>query len=268
MIFSKIAGRAAFAAAALAGLGLPAANAQSQDPVINPGAIVRGYDFNHIEPILKELGLATETVTFAQPGIGEATVLVGRASGTVLIFMPWACNSANANKCAGLIMRAYYSTQTSPALRNSFMERSQMGAVAQTGDVTYLQRYLIGDYGYTRGAFAIDVAVFARVANELYTTINGNGAAGNTISFDASATPQAADAPPGKAMPGDDFADRLNARQKIGNSPEATDSASILRAAISAAAGDDMHAAAMSAGYSLTAASAAIDAAYVNNPAN
>ena len=196
--------------------------AQTQDPVSNPRGIVSGYDIVHIEPILKEMGLTTETANTSQPGISAAPVVVGRGGGVTIVFTPWACNSPRANKCAGLIMRAYYPKSTSDALRNTFNTNWQMGSVVGAGDITYLQRYLIGDYGYTRGAFAVDVGVFARVASELLTVIqNGGAGTTNQVSFDVptvdTPTPQASNAPPGKPMPGDDLADSLNAQQKIGN---------------------------------------------------
>ena len=189
---------------------------QAQIQEENLSEVFTSYDITTLSALLSSAGLTFRQSTTAA-GDEYITISFG---GLNHILQPAACVEGT---CRGLRMvTAFREGAPDIATANRFNAAYWPSRIFTDGNAMFFHRYLIGDYGYTRGAFFVNLAVFAGTSAQ-FTNFSGPGPRSNSISFEPSVTPDLIitpsiqNAPPGVPMPGDDMANDLNARQKIGN---------------------------------------------------
>ncbi|MHA7872850.1 MAG: YbjN domain-containing protein [Hyphococcus sp.] len=189
-----------------------AAGAIAKAQLSNATEVVENYDIENVESLLSDLGVEY-TRRQARDG---SDYLIFANGGVNYILHPKACGGAG---CMGLRMLCIFTDlgATLDAANNFNAMHNPTRLIVEGSDAIF-HRYLIGDYGYTRGTFTVNLSVFVS-APESYSRINsaGDDASAGMISFEtlinAPAAPQ--NVKPGKPMPGDNLADDLNASQKI-----------------------------------------------------
>ncbi|MEM9705300.1 MAG: hypothetical protein AAF850_04395 [Pseudomonadota bacterium] len=197
-------------AAASALLVSTVANAQ-QGAVSNPYGVLSNVDLVTLAPVITELGVPFEVTTLA----GRQALRLN-VNGAVVALRPRVCRGANGGGCVGLEMMGFYSGVAPLDAANRYNDETPPSKAIVTDGGTVVHRYLIADYGLTRGSFAIDLQVFGSIVTKFGDYI-GQGSA-STVSFKeyiASGGKSVQNVPPGKPMPGDDMADVLNANMAI-----------------------------------------------------
>lgn len=188
-----------------------------------PDGMMPSFNFQFVEPTLQAAG-----VPYRRMQINENfSVLEMSINGVTFLAAPLACQNA---MCAGFMLEKSFDGTLNADQMAAMNSRNKIVTVSRPKDSpkTMANRYLIGDYGYIRGSFIVNLLVFANIVKKLEIEI-ASGAA-SSVSYDpsAAASPSAPVAPGVKIL-GDDFADKLNARQKsvmVSNqSPEPTSSA-------------------------------------------
>ena len=192
------------------------AYAQSSPLVSNPRGVIRAFDLANLENIVGELG---GEIVGRQTMDSGNQVMGAKFGGLTIVLAPRACDGENQTQCRGLVMEALFRDRVPLSVANNYNsnEFSTKAVVIDDGRA-FTQRYLIADYGMSRGTLAVNIAVFA-MATDNFIKLIRQGATANQISFRIGATTGEAprNVPPGKPMPGDNLADDLNARQKIAN---------------------------------------------------
>ncbi|MGV6819471.1 MAG: hypothetical protein ACWA5T_03115 [Parvularcula sp.] len=157
-----------FAAIAAFSLTVFGAGAQAQDVINNASGIIPSVSLSDIEPVLKEVGFETEIKT-----INNESLMVVRALGKTLVMFPKACQPDGS--CAGLWMFAYLNGTSSLEAVNSFNQVAKPARASMVNNKVVLDRYLIADYGITRGSFIINVGVMAGMVDQWfqYSKIQG-----------------------------------------------------------------------------------------------
>jgi hypothetical protein len=186
-----------------------AANAE----VMNKTALLPNFDLANVESVLNEMGVSHARDQLAGGAVIVATIDEG-AMPIKIVFAPRACDNG---PCVGLMMLGFFQG-ADLTQNNEYTRRMNPTAAFAEGQVTLLKRYLIGDHGYTRGTFEVDVVVFYSAIKQ-FIDYRSTGGTSNMISFEQVNLPTdtPANVAPGKPMPGDDLANALNAQQKIGN---------------------------------------------------
>ena len=147
--------KSVFFAAMTAMLAFVAGSASAQEIVSNPRGIVPSVSLSDVAPVLEEMGAQVEI------GSGEnAGAMLVRYQGRVLIFRERACRSAGV--CYGLQMVAKITASTDFNTVNQFNTGSPPTRAVLVGGDLFLDRYLIADFGITRGSLAVNVAVFTK----------------------------------------------------------------------------------------------------------
>lgn len=173
------------AAACFAGYVLPsAAIAQSTQ---NLREYVPNFDMPTIEPILTEMGVVHER----RSSTDGTPYLFATLQNIKFQLWPTSCDSATKSKCAGLQMMAFFPGESLENL-NSFNRFPATKATLLNPNQSVVSRYLIGDYGYTKGTFVVNVSVF--VAMALKYQRREHAQPSNTISLQAEAADSAASA--------------------------------------------------------------------------
>ena len=195
----KIISALAIAGAAFTG----AANAQ----IANPTGIVSSYNVDVVESLLTELGIGSQR---AQASNGT-TYLVATIDSVNHVLHPMACEQG---VCKGLrLLTIFENSQVDLQTANRFnTQHNPTRMIIENTDMIF-HRYLIGDYGYARGNFLTNLAVFTLAPSSYRSMVNPTA---NTISYqsmqDAPLAPQ--NVKPGAPLPTDNVANELNASQK------------------------------------------------------
>jgi hypothetical protein len=171
-------------------------------------SVMPSFNFQFVEPTLQAANIPYQRLKISE----NFSVLEITINDVKFIAAPTACQNA---MCAGFQLEKSIDRTLSADQMMTLNSGSQVIKVSRpkTSSKTFITRYLIGDYGYVRGSFLVNLAVFAslvkKVEGELFV------GAGSSVSLDPSAAPLL-DRPvaPGIKIVGDDFADTLNARQK------------------------------------------------------
>jgi hypothetical protein len=171
-------------------------------------SVMPSFNFQFVEPTLQ-----AANIPYQRMNIGAGfSVLEITINDVKFVAAPTACQNA---MCAGFQMEKSIDGTFSADQMMTLNSRSQVIKAVQPrgSSKTFITRYLIGDYGYVRGSFLVNLAVFANAVKKIEGELAAG--AGSSVSFDPSAAPLP-DAPvaPGVKILGDDFADTLNARQK------------------------------------------------------
>lgn len=144
-------------AAATALLAVTGASAQG---IANPTGVVANVSFVAIQPLLSEIG-----ATYSMQKIGDNDVLVVKAGPRTLLFRQAACSGYG--NCAGLIMEAVINDQLPPEqMINYFNQLSNVSTAVRYNNALVLERYLIADYGITRGSLAVNIMAFTNSIND------------------------------------------------------------------------------------------------------
>ena len=180
------------------------ANAQ----ITNPNGIVGSYNIDVVESLMTELGIGTQQ---SQASDGT-TYLVATIDGVNHVLHPRACEQG---VCKGLrLLTIFENSPVNLETANMFNTQHNPTRMIVENSSMIFHRYLIGDYGYARGNFLTNLAVFIQAAPSYRSMINPTA---NTISFqslqDAPSAPR--NVKPGAPLPTDNVADQLNASQKI-----------------------------------------------------
>lgn len=151
------------AAAAAISIGFAAtASAQSGAPVSNPTGLVPTLTLETVQPVLNEVGFSTNIATLSNGG----RLMEVRYGNRLILLESQAC--ASSSSCAGLAMYAILTGSTSLSQVNAFNQVSKPARATISDGVLMLDRYLIGDYGVTRGSFIVDIAVFVSMIDQWY----------------------------------------------------------------------------------------------------
>ncbi|MEO0399984.1 MAG: YbjN domain-containing protein [Pseudomonadota bacterium] len=156
-------------------------------PVIDPNGVVENFNIQTIAPVLAELGIPYQRRN--QNGYDILMADIG-IEGVTAIFWPRVCG-ATRDACAGLVMRAYYTGASNLELNNRFNLTTPPIAAMTDGSSVFAQRYLIGNYGVTRGSLAVNIKVFQDTARKYHETLTS--APSNFIAYGA--RDDASDAP-------------------------------------------------------------------------
>lgn len=190
----------------------------AQPPISNPTQVVANYNMTALEAILTELNIPHSRQT---RGDG-VPYLRSQINGLNILLVPSACQ---AGSCKGLEMVTFFFDHTATVENiqkyNQFHKPTRM-FVDQNGR-TFFTRYLIGDYGYTKGSFVVNLAVFNRSPRIYFENFPAQNSMSNTVSYDVEVLPAAETVlyRPGQIAPTDDLAEDLN-RSQI-SAPEVND---------------------------------------------
>ena len=192
------------AAAAFAASLASSANAQ-----LTAESVMPSFNFQFVEPTLQAAG-----APYTRVNINEnfSVLDITANNGVTFRAAPMACQNG---KCAGLLLEKSLNYRLSDVKTMALNSKHRAVKVSRSQDLTkiVIQRYLIGDYGYVRGSFVVNLVVFANDVKSIEDEVAAGAASG--VSYDPSqAQPPTAPVAPGVKILGDDFADGLNARQK------------------------------------------------------
>lgn len=192
------------------------ANAQNQmgqqgDIIPNATGLLPNYDSSTLEAMMTEYGLPYQVAQKEQGG----AYVVAEYKGKKIILDPQECGSG---ACKGLRMLILYTNSKTPLeVANLYNSMFGPSRAVVADDNLFFHRYLIGDYGQTRGSFTVDFLVFSRAPDDFASMVQS--AQSETVSFD-----QFRDAPvgpanvnPSKSLKSDVVADQLNSLQKVEN---------------------------------------------------
>lgn len=135
-----------------------------------------GINFNDLEALAVESGWDTERIT--QDG---DSVLVVNIKGRRVVMWPRACDSEG--RCGGLYIFSLIPSQASSALTNGFnVQYNPARATLRDGQVV-LDRYIIGDFGVTRGGLSIELQVQAQLIDDWWDYAKAHKIRGTAVSF-------------------------------------------------------------------------------------
>lgn len=173
-----------------------------------PAGVMPSFNFQFVEPTLQAAG-----VPYRRVEINEGySILEITIDGTTFRAAPTACKDA---MCAGFLMEAFAAKAMPVDQMTNFNASNHIVKVSRPngGSTTFVHRYLIGDYGYVRGSFIVNLMVFASLVKKFENELGAG--AGTKVSFEApEMSLPSAPVAPGTKILGDDFADKFNARQK------------------------------------------------------
>ncbi|MEM9421110.1 MAG: YbjN domain-containing protein [Pseudomonadota bacterium] len=158
----------------------------AQRLVNEPAGLVPSISFDRVEPILREAGMNTQRRV-----IDGTPVMVVQANGRILNMQNRACDAQG--ECAGLWMFAFLDDAASPEALIQFNQMSKPARANLVDGRVTLDRYLIADYGTTRGTLAINVGVFAASVDQWFG-FNQPQTQRQQVSFAPLLTPSAPDA--------------------------------------------------------------------------
>ena len=140
----------AFAAATVLLCGV----ASAQAPVSNPLGVLPDVSLRTIQPLLQEMGAETEIRT-----INYEEFMFVRLNGRFLRLKSRVCSNG-VSGCAGLWITAFINGETPDTqMINAFNTGSPPTRATLQGGSVILDRYLIADYGITRGSLAVNFSV-------------------------------------------------------------------------------------------------------------
>ena len=197
-----------FGAVAAAAIVSSGANAQTQQIVSNPTGIVANYNLEQVESLLGEFGYAAERGV-RNDGVNFIRTQI---NGLTLLLVPSVCGGGS---CRGLQMVCFFTDHTATTENmDNYNEQFKPSRMFTTENGwTFFTRYMIGDFGYTRGSFQVNLGVFASSPDAYFK--NFASTSQNMISYEPESV---ASAPantykPGEVSPTDEFAEDLNAKQ-------------------------------------------------------
>lgn len=167
-----------FLAVAAVALQIGAAGAQSNalgtaGQIRNPSAPLTSLHAEALIPVLSQMGLQYEGATLPN---GERALLVTTQGGTRFQITPMACDRSS--RCRGMHFVSMFETSADPRTVAAFNDRyAFVSAGMSDGDVAYLARYEIADFGMPRGNVAVSIEVFLETA-DLFTEHLRNAATG------------------------------------------------------------------------------------------
>ncbi len=136
----------------IAGAFAAVSAAQAQDIVANPTGVVPNLALSNIQPVLQEAGFG------AQVQVIQGEQMLRVTYNDFVMYMSARACRADGN-CAGLWMLAPLNDSASMTTINSFNQNSKPARATVVGTQVLLDRYLIADYGITRGSFLVNTAV-------------------------------------------------------------------------------------------------------------
>ncbi|MEM8935690.1 MAG: YbjN domain-containing protein [Pseudomonadota bacterium] len=191
--------------------------AMAQSPIANPTGLVSNYNISAVESLLTEIGVPFERRTRED----SVQYLLANIDGLNLILRPQACDAI---ACDGLEMIAFFTDFSASAQAMNIFNREYkpVRVFLDSQGRTFFSRYMIGDYGYTRGSFFVNLAVFSQSPRVFLDNFPPQGASPNALP--PTANQISGDAEPIKAMPlkmyepgevapTDEEAEQLNALQ-------------------------------------------------------
>ncbi|MEM9234303.1 MAG: hypothetical protein AAGA69_08705 [Pseudomonadota bacterium] len=135
-----------------------------------------GLSFDELESLASESGWSTERISQ-----NNDTVLVVDIKGRKVVLWPRACDGAG--RCGGLYIFSLIPAQASSTLTNGFnVQYNPARATLRDGQVV-LDRYLIGDFGITRGGLSIELQVQAKLIDDWWTYARAHKVKGTAVSF-------------------------------------------------------------------------------------
>lgn len=146
-------GAALLSVASLVGASTVGSVAAAQPQIANPNQVLPNVGFQYIVPVLQEAGFNVQQVN-----LDNQTVLRVQSGNSVVIMYRRACQQ-NAD-CAGLWMLAFLNEGRPLPLLNRFNTVSKPARASILNGNVVLDRYLIADYGVTKGSFLVNVGVF------------------------------------------------------------------------------------------------------------
>lgn len=185
-----------------------AATATGANAQLTTDSVMPSFNFQFVEPTLQAAGVTYQRVDLSE----TVSALDMTINGVTFRAAPAACQNA---MCAGFLMQKTFEKVLTPDQLNTLNVRGRIVKIARPKGLSesIAIRYLIGDHGYTRGSFLVNLVVFANAIKQLESDIaSGLGAQVNTET--AGETLASVPVAPGVKILGDDFADGLNARQK------------------------------------------------------
>lgn len=192
------------AAAAFAASLASSANAQ-----LTAESVMPSFNFQFVEPTLQAAGIPYKRVNINQ---NFSVLEITAPNGATFLAAPMACLNG---MCAGFLLEKAIDRALSADQMMALNSSNNTVKVSRptNSSKTFISRYLIGDYGYVRGSFLVNLNVFAGSVKKIEGEVAAGAVSG--VSYDA-APPLLPSAPvaPGVKIVGDDFADRLNGRQK------------------------------------------------------
>ena len=160
-------------AAMLAVIMVPA---KAQRLVDNPGGVLPGVSFDQGEPVLRDAGMSTQRRV-----IDGTPVLVVQANGRILNLQNRACSLQG--ECGGLWMFAFLDDSAPLSTMSRFNQVSKPARANLLDGKVVLDRYLIADYGITRGSLVVNVGVFAASVDQWFAFNEASGPQ-QRVSFD------------------------------------------------------------------------------------
>lgn len=192
----------------LAAAAFSAAFASSANAQLTAESVMPSFNFQFVEPTLQAANIPYQRLKIRE----NFSVLEITINDVKFIAAPTACQNA---MCAGFQLEKTIDRTFSADQMMTLNSASQVIKVSRpkTSSKTFITRYLIGDYGYVRGSFLVNLVVFANAVKKIEGELAAG--AGSSVSFDPTSAPlPEAPVAPGVKILGDDFADTLNARQK------------------------------------------------------
>lgn len=136
-----------------------------------------GLSYDEIEAVAEDSGWPVERVTE-----GGDTVLVVTIGGRRVVMWPRACDSDD--RCGGLYIFSLIPSQSSSALTNGFnVQYNPARATLRDGQVV-LDRYVIGDFGITRGSLSIELQVQAKLIDDWWAYSKAHKIRGTAVAFE------------------------------------------------------------------------------------
>ncbi|MEM6414313.1 MAG: hypothetical protein AAF720_06605 [Pseudomonadota bacterium] len=172
----------ALCAVMLIAIGRPSplfAQSGQEGEIVEPKALISSFDISTMSDFLNELGLRYKKRN--QNGYAVLIADIG-VDGTTTVFWPRVCDEKRTN-CSGLIMRTYFENASQLELNNRFNLTTPPVAAMTDGSSVFVQRYLIGDFGITRGSLAVNIVVFQSTVRKFKETLES--APTTTVAFGA-----------------------------------------------------------------------------------
>ncbi|MEO0699346.1 MAG: YbjN domain-containing protein [Pseudomonadota bacterium] len=126
----------------------------------NPSAPLTSLDAEALIPLIQQMGLAYDGVTFPS---GERVLLVTAPNGTRFQITPMACDDRG--RCRGMHIVTLFQTEVDERTVAAFNYRYAFVSAGLSGDnVAYLSRYEVADFGMPRGNVAVTIRLFLETA--------------------------------------------------------------------------------------------------------
>ncbi|WOI53002.1 YbjN domain-containing protein [Parvularcula sp. LCG005] len=164
-------------AAGLAALGVASAqsNALSSGsaPISHPEQMLPSLHAEAIIPLLDEMGIQYQGATLPD---GQKVLLAKAKNGIKFQLTPTACDKGM-TRCRGLSMMALFQTNAPATTVSAFNYRYAFVSTGiADGDVAYIMRYSVADYGIPRGNLAVTLINYLHMASvfdrHLYESTN------------------------------------------------------------------------------------------------